>query len=135
MIVARWLATTPWEEQVKRFREVYRERAEAMLKALDEHAPPGITWTRPTGGFYVWVGLPDELDASDLLAKAINHRVAYVPGRGFYADGSGGRQLRLCYSFPTPARIHEGIERLGILLTDELELSRAVLGPGREDHA
>lgn len=128
LVVARWLATTSWEDQVKRFREVYRERAEQMLHALDEFIPPGVAWTRPTGGFYVWMTLPEQLDASSMLAKAITHRVAYVPGRGFYADGSGGRQLRLCYSFPEPAEIREGVERLGLLLVDELELAEAVLG-------
>jgi DNA-binding transcriptional MocR family regulator len=90
--------------------------------------PAGVDWTRPTGGFYVWVTLPAPLDASSMLAKALTHRVAYVPGRGFYADDSGGRQLRLCYSFPTPDRIREGVERLGLLLDDELELADAVLG-------
>ena len=133
LIVARWLATTTWEDQVKRFREVYRERAETLLDALDEHVPAGIRWTRPTGGFYVWVTLPDELDASAMLAKAITHRVAYVPGRGFYADGSGEHQLRLCYSFPSPARIREGVERFAGLLVDELELADAVLGHGPDD--
>ena len=128
LIVARWLATTNWEDQVKRFREVYHERARTMLDAMDEFLPDGIEWTRPTGGFYVWVTLPDPLDASSMLAKAISHRVAYVPGRGFYADGSGRRQLRLCYSFPRPPQIREGVERLGLLLTDELELADAVLG-------
>ena len=76
--------------------------------------------------------LPDTIYASAMLAKAIQHRVAYVPGRGFYADGSGQHQLRLCYSFPTPARIVEGVERLGALLSDELDLADAVLGPRPE---
>jgi 2-aminoadipate transaminase len=62
----------------------------------------------PAGAFYVWLTVPAGIDTSDLLAKAINHRVAYVPGRGFYADGSGGDQLRLCFSYP-PARIREGV--------------------------
>lgn len=133
LVVARWLATTSWEDQVKRFREVYRERAEAMLGALDEHLPPVVTWTRPVGGFYVWMTLPEPLDASSMLAKAINHRVAYVPGRGFYADGSGAQQLRLCYSFPHPAEVREGVERLGALIVDELELADAVLGGAHHD--
>lgn len=133
LVVARWLATTSWEDQVKRFREVYHERAQALLAALDEHLPEGIEWTRPAGGFYVWMTLPDELDTSDMLAKALQHRVAYVPGRGFYADGSGGNQLRLCYSFPPPDEIREGVERLATLLHDELELAAAVLGPSTTD--
>lgn len=128
LVVERWLATTNWQDQVKRFREVYRERAETMLQSLDEHMPEGVTWTRPVGGFYVWVTVPPGLDTSDLLAKGIQQRVAYVPGRGFYADGTGGSNLRLCYSFPPPERIREGIERLGALLTEELELVRAVYG-------
>jgi 2-aminoadipate transaminase len=129
MIVERWLAQTSWLDQVKRFREVYRERAEAMIGALQAHAPAGVSWTTPMGGFYIWVSLPDGLDAKDLLAKAIAHRVAYVPGTGFYADGDGRSMLRLCYSFPSPERIVEGVERLCALLTSELELAHAVLGP------
>jgi len=138
LIVARWLATTSWEDQVKRFREVYRERAETMLGALEEHLPPVVTWTRPVGGFYIWMTLPAPLDASSMLAKAINHRVAYVPGRGFYADGSGAQQLRLCYSYPDPPEIREGVERFGNLITSELELADAILGgphaPHHADH-
>ncbi|MBW3657114.1 MAG: PLP-dependent aminotransferase family protein [Actinobacteria bacterium] len=128
MIVETWFATQPWQDQVKRFVEVYRERAETMLGALDEEMPPGVSWTVPSGGFYVWMTVPRGFDTSDLLAKAINARVAYVPGRGFYGDGAGGEQLRLCYSFPPPDRIREGVARLGELLTRELELVRAVYG-------
>ncbi len=130
MIVERWLATQPWQEQVKRFRAVYAEKAGAMLEALGQHLPEGCSHTVPTGGFYVWVTVPEAIDTSDLLAKAITHRVAYVPGRGFFADGSGQDQLRLCYSFPSPERIREGVHRLGELLADEIELSHAVYGTG-----
>lgn len=128
MLVENWLSTQPWTEQVKRFREVYRERAEAMLAALTEHMPEGVTWTHPTGGFYVWMTVPEAIDTGDLLAKAIHHKVAYVPGRGFFADGAGGNQLRLCYSFPPVDRITEGIARLGELLHEEIDLVRAVYG-------
>ncbi len=143
MIVETWLATQPWQEQVKRFRAVYQERATVMLEALDREMPDGATWTRPTGGFYVWLTVPRGMDTSDLLAKAINHKVAYVPGRGFYADDKGGNQMRLCYSFPEPSSIREGVVRLGELLHEELELVRAVYGDtvpetkgtgGRGDH-
>jgi 2-aminoadipate transaminase len=128
MVVEGWLSTQPWREQVKRFREVYREKAEVMLTALDSEMPDGVTWTVPVGAFYVWLTVPQGIDTSDLLAKAINHRVAYVPGRGFYADGSGGDQARLCFSYPEVRRIREGIARLGELLHQELELVRAVFG-------
>jgi 2-aminoadipate transaminase len=128
MIVERWLADQPWRDQIKRFRAVYQERAEAMLSALAREMPAGVRWTRPAGAFYVWLTVPRGIDTSDLLAKAIQHRVAYVPGRGFYADGAGGDQLRLCFSFPPPDRIEQGITRLGELLHEELELVHAVFG-------
>ena len=128
MIVERWFATQPWQDQVARFRKIYQERAETLLDALDAEMPTGVTWTRPVGGFYVWLTVPAGVDTSDLLAKAVQHRVAYVPGAGFYADGTGTSQMRLSYSFPTPEKIREGAARLGELLHTELELVRAVYG-------
>jgi 2-aminoadipate transaminase len=128
MIVERWLATQPWQEQVERFQTVYRTKAEVMLAALAAEMPDGVHWTVPRGAFYVWLSVPRGIDTSDLLAKAVSQRVAYVPGRGFYADGTGGDQARLCFSFPEVARIQEGVVRLGELLHAELELVRAVFG-------
>jgi 2-aminoadipate transaminase len=128
MVVESWLGDQPWREQIKRFRAVYQEKAELMLGALDAEMPDGVTWTHPTGAFYVWLTVPRGMDTSDLLAKAIQHRVAYVPGRGFYADGAGGDQLRLCFSYPPAGRIIEGIQRLGELFHAELELVHAVFG-------
>lgn len=128
MVVETWLSTQPWQDQIKRFREVYREKSEAMLTSLHAEMPAGVSWTEPQGAFYVWLTLPSGIDTSDLLAKAINHRVAYVPGRGFYADGTGGDQARLCFSYPEVARIREGVTRLAELLHEELELVRAVFG-------
>lgn len=133
MIVEQWLATQPWREQIERFRSVYQERAATMLAALEAEMPDGVTWTHPTGGFYVWLSVPAGIDTSALLAKAIDHRVAFVPGRGFYADGQGGEQMRLCYSFPPPEQIEEGVVRLGKLLAAELDLVRAVYGGGAPD--
>lgn len=128
MIVERWFSTQPWTEQIKVLREVYREKAETMLTGLDAEMPEGVQWNRPTGAFYIWMQVPNGIDTSDLLAKAINHRVAYVPGRGFYADGTGGDKLRLSFSMPSPERIREGVARFGELLHEELDLVRAVYG-------
>lgn len=133
MIVETWFQTQPWREQIKTFREVYREKADAMLGALDEEMPAEVSWTRPTGAFYVWMTVPGGIDTTDLLAKAIAHRVAYVPGRGFYADGDGGDKLRLCFSQPSVERIREGIARFGEVLTDEIELVRAFYGDAPPD--
>ncbi len=127
-IVSAYLRTQPWLEQVKVFRELYRERRDATLSALAQHFPAGATWTRPTGGFYVWVTLPEGLDSKAMLPRAVHARVAYVPGTGFYADGGGGRHLRLSYCFPEPDRIREGVRRLAAVLSEESEL-RSVFGP------
>lgn len=128
MIVERWLQTQPWVEQIKRFRQLYAEKAGVMLDTMAAELPAEVVWTRPQGAFYVWLTVPAGIDTSDLLAKALSHRVAYVPGRGFFADGSGGDHARLCFSFPSTDRIREGVVRLGELLHAELELVRAVYG-------
>jgi 2-aminoadipate transaminase len=128
LAVAEYLSTQSWREQIKTFRELYRERRDAMLDALDALMPPGCTWTKPDGGFYVWLTLPEGLDAKVMQPRGIAERVAYVPGIGFYADGSGQRELRLSYCFPTPDRIREGVRRLAGVVEQELELRATVLG-------
>ena len=89
--------------------------------------PAGCRWTRPGGGFYIWLKLPDGLDSKAMLPRAISGRVAYVPGTGFYADGSGGQYMRLSYCYPEPARIKEGVRRLAGVIEAETEL-RATFG-------
>ena len=128
LLIERWLTTQPWQEQVKRYRTLYQQKAELMLDALGSEMPEEVDWTRPRGGFFVWLTVPTGIDTSALLAKAIGRRVAYVPGRGFYDDGSGGDHLRLCFSFPPLTRIREGVSRLAELLGDELDLLRSVYG-------
>jgi 2-aminoadipate transaminase len=131
LTVREYLATQPWQEQIKTFRELYRERRDAALSALSRMMPPECHWTRPAGGFYVWLRLPDGVDAKAMLPRAISSRVAYVPGTGFYADGSGGQYARLCYSFPDPARISEGVRRLASVIQTEIQL-RDDFGPAPE---
>jgi DNA-binding transcriptional MocR family regulator len=119
--VAGYLQRCDWRGQVKSFRELYRERRDAMLGALEDLLPQA-TWTVPGGGFYVWLGLPDGLDAAAMLPRAVTERVAYVPGTAFFADGGGGGHLRLSYGYPTPDRIREGVRRLATVVQAELEL-------------
>lgn len=128
MVVERWLATQPWQDQIARFRQTYRERATTMLDALSSHMPAGMEWNAPRGGLFVWVSVGAGIDTSALLAKAVQRRVAYVPGDGFFADGSGHTHLRLNFSYPPPERIQEGVERLASVITEERELARAVYG-------
>ncbi len=122
LAVAAYLRTQPWQDQIKAFVELYRERRDAMLKAMRDLLPAGCTWGVPEGGFYVWLTLPDGLDSKAMLPRAISERVAYVPGTAFYADGGGTGALRLSYCFPTPDRIREGIRRFAGVLEVELDL-------------
>ncbi len=123
--VATYFETMPWQQQLKTFREVYRERRDVALTALHDLMPAGTRWTVPSGGFYIWLTLPDGLHSKDMLPRAIAERVAYVPGTGFYADGTGGAHLRLCYSFPPPDRIREGVRRLAAVIEQESALRSA----------
>ncbi|MCX8527773.1 MAG: aminotransferase class I/II-fold pyridoxal phosphate-dependent enzyme, partial [Candidatus Nanopelagicales bacterium] len=104
------------------FREVYRERRDALLESLQALMPAGTTWTIPAGGFYSWLTLPEGLDASAMLPRAVAALVAYVPGTGFYVDGQGRQNLRLSYCYPEPERIREGVRRLAAVMESELEL-------------
>lgn len=122
LTVSEYVATQPWREQIKSFREVYRERRDAMLDALDTLMPAGTTWTVPAGGFYSWLTLPEGLDATAMAPRAIANLVAYVPGTGFYVDGQGRRNMRLSYCYPEPDRIREGVRRLAGVIESEIEL-------------
>jgi 2-aminoadipate transaminase len=99
---------------VKKIRALYRERRDAMLKAMEEHFPPEVTWTRPQGGLFLWARLPECIDAQELLETAIEEKVSFVPGTAFYATGDRGRCcMRLNFSYSPPDIIEEGIARLG----------------------
>lgn len=93
--------------------ERYRRKREAMLEALQREMPQGISWTRPEGGLFLWVRLPEDLDATALLRTAMEEEgVAYVPGQPFHCDGSGRNTMRLNFSYPSEDEIKDGIARL-----------------------
>ncbi|MDN4473873.1 PLP-dependent aminotransferase family protein [Demequina zhanjiangensis] len=123
LAIRSYLDHHDWQGQIKGFREQYRERRDATISALQEHIPEA-TWNVPDGGFYVWVKLPEGLDAKSMLPRAITARVAYVAGSAFYIDGSGTDHLRLSFCYPTPDRIREGIRRLASVVDAELETVR-----------
>jgi len=133
LTVAAYLSTQPWFDQVKAFRELYRERRDALLESMAAYLPAGTTWTRPAGGFYSWVTLPGGLDAGAMLPRAVTARVAYVPGTGFYSGWAktspeARSSLRLSYCYPEPDRIREGVRRLAGVVQAELDLT-STFGP------
>ena len=131
--VTQYLATMPWREQIKVYREIYLERRDALLAALHDLAPAGTSWTRPTGGLFIWATLTEGLDSKAMMPRAIAARVAYVPGTGFYADGTGRSNMRLNFSFSSPERLREGVRRLSGVMEQELEM-RAVFGASAAPH-
>jgi 2-aminoadipate transaminase len=128
LAVSSYLANHDWRNQIKAYREMYRERRDAMVDALAEHIPEA-SWTVPDGGFYTWVKLPDGLDAQAMLPRAITALVAYVSGTAFYADGQGADHMRLSFCYPTPERIREGVRRLAGVVAAESELME-IFGTG-----
>ncbi|MET3601066.1 PLP-dependent aminotransferase family protein [Martelella mangrovi] len=120
MAIAR-VAENSFEAQAEKINTVYRERRDAMLKALADYMPAGVEWTRPEGGMFIWLTLPERMDATELLPLSLKTaKVAFVPGNAFYADGSGRNHLRLSFSCSAPEVIDEGIRRLGAVLSEEL---------------
>ena len=108
------------DRHVKVIQETYRERRNAMLDALEEHMPAGVSWTKPQGGLFLWATLPEKINSTDMLQEAIDEKVTYVPGEFFYPDGKGKNSMRLNFSFCKPEIINEGISRLGKAIKKKL---------------
>jgi 2-aminoadipate transaminase len=104
------------DEQLTKSRSLYRHKCERTLAALERSMPPGVRWTRPKGGFFSWLTLPEGVSAADLAMRAVEEGVAVVPGSLFFTDGRGADNVRLSFSLVDEALIDEGIERLASLL-------------------
>jgi len=112
-------------QHVKLIRETYRQRCGVMLSAMEKYFPPGVSWTRPQGGLFLWVMLPESISAIEVLKAALAEKVAFIPGFAFYPDGvSGQNTLRLTFSTASPDMIEEGIKRLGKAIDKELAKTR-----------
>jgi len=110
-----FLATGAQPAHLEKIRRAYGERFDVLDAALREHLPATFTWTRPEGGMFLWITGPEELDALDLLKRALEHKVAFVPGRDFFPADGGRNHLRLNFSNSTPERLREGVKRLAAL--------------------
>src|SRR3989440_10812035 len=111
--VSAYFDSGPWQKYVRSLIEIYRRRRDVMLDSLAEHFPREAEWTHPEGGLFIWATLPHYIDTTDLLARALDDHVAFVPGRAAFLDGRGGSSMRLNYSGVGEDQIREGIQRLG----------------------
>ncbi|WP_025661746.1 PLP-dependent aminotransferase family protein [Rhizobium sp. IBUN] len=115
------VAERGFDAQVAKIKSVYSHRRNVMLAALEKYMPAGTSWTKPEGGMFIWVTLPDGMDGAKLLAKSLETaNVAFVPGKAFFADGSGENTFRVSFSCANDQMIEEGISRLGALIAGEI---------------
>jgi 2-aminoadipate transaminase len=137
MQISAYLEMFDIDKNLARMRAVYRERRDAMIRALEREMPKGVRFSRPSGGLFLWLELPPHLDARELLRRSLERDVAFVPGRGFFPKGNKENTLRLSYSNVTVARIEEGIRRLATAVKEMMgadayrEHSQAAGGPAK----
>jgi 2-aminoadipate transaminase len=142
LFVATYFRSGMWPQLLETFKERYRRRRDVMLDALAEFFGPEASWTRPEGGLFLWATLPDYIDTTDLLVRALEEKVAFVPGRGAYLDGRGGSSMRLNFSGVTDDDIREGVRRIGKVVREQVGLYGTLTGnaageepPARRDAA
>ena len=126
--VAAYFASGDWRPYVASLREIYHRRRDVILDALAEHLPAAASWTHPQGGLFIWVTLPDYINTTDLLARALAENVAFVPGEAAFADGRGRASMRLNFSSSTEDEIREGVRRIGKIVAQQVALYDTLTG-------
>jgi 2-aminoadipate transaminase len=128
LMVQAWFEQGGWMEYVHSLVELYRARRDTMLDALADHFPAAAEWTHPSGGLFIWVTLPDFIDTTDLLARALRDNVAFVPGEAAFLDGRGRSAMRLNFSGSGEDSIREGVRRIGEVVSEQVELYGTLTG-------
>ncbi len=129
--VAAYFREADWRAYLDSLIVLYRRRRDVLLEALEEHLPPEAAWTRPRGGLFVWATLPDYIDTTDLLARALRENVAFVPGRAAFLDGRGGSSMRLNFSGVGEDDLREGVRRIGHVVREQVSLYSTLTGASR----
>src|SRR5437764_7064507 len=128
LMVQAYFEQSDWRDYVESLTEIYRDRRDTMLDALAEFFPREADWTKPHGGMFIWVTLPDFIDTTDLLARALRENVAFVPGAAAYLDGRGRSSMRLNFSAVDGDELREGIRRIGEVVKEQVELYGTLTG-------
>jgi 2-aminoadipate transaminase len=126
--VSEYFAYGDWQPYVAELCDLYHRRRDVILDALAEHLPAAATWTRPQGGLFIWVTLPDFIGTTDLLARALAENVAFVPGEAAFADGRGRHSMRLNFSSSGDDDIREGVRRIGKIVAEQVALYDKLTG-------
>src|SRR3954470_2825510 len=128
LMVSSYFAEVRWQDYVESLAEIYRARRDTMLDTLERHFPEQAEWTRPGGGLFIWATLPDFIDTTDLLARALQANVAFVPGEAAFLDGRGRNAMRLNFSGSDEGAIREGVRRIGEVVTEQVQLYGTLTG-------
>jgi 2-aminoadipate transaminase len=129
--VSAYFDAGPWDDYVRSLLEIYRRRRDVMLDSMAEHFPREAEWTHPQGGLFIWATMPDYIDTTDLLARALREHVAFVPGRAAFVDGRGGSSMRLNFSGVDEEAIREGIRRIGEVVHEQVAMYGTLTGAQR----
>ena len=121
MLVSEYLSISDWQGQIATYRDLYREKRDSALGAVSQYLPK-IKTTRPDGGFFLWLTLPEGLNSKEMLPLAVTELVAYTPGTAFYGDGRGKENIRVCFSHPTAENVAVGIKRLSNVINQQIDL-------------
>jgi 2-aminoadipate transaminase len=117
----QYLENEDIDEHIQVIRELYGRHCDLMISLIEEHFPAQVRYTRPDGGMFLWVTLPDGCSSVELFDEAIRQKVAFVPGTPFHADGGGENTMRLNFSNADEESIEKGIRRLGRCIREYLE--------------
>ena len=120
MMVSEYLSLSDWQGQIDTYRKLYASKRDAALEGLSQYLPR-VQTTRPQGGFFLWLTLPEGLNSKEMLPLAVNELVAYTPGTAFYGDGRGANNIRICFSHPTAENVKVGIKRLSNVVNLQLD--------------
>ncbi|MGM0367838.1 MAG: PLP-dependent aminotransferase family protein [Actinomycetota bacterium] len=124
-IAFEYFSDPSWKDNIDNFIKIYSKRRDAMLESLEKYFPEGSTWSKPKGGFFIWLKLPDYLNTKEILADAIRNKVAYVPGSGFYADNIGYNEARLAFCSENTENIKKGIKILAEIIKGKIKLYKS----------
>ena len=112
LLVAEYLKRGLLSQQIDKICSLYSRKLRVMLKALKQYMPEGVKWSKPKGGLFLWIELPETISTTDLFPKAVENGVAYVIGSAFHCDGKGQNTMRMNFSYSSEQQIIEGIKRL-----------------------
>jgi 2-aminoadipate transaminase len=124
-IAFEYFSDPSWEENIKEFIKIYKKRRDTMLESLEEYLSGIAEWSRPEGGFFIWLKVPNYLNMKEILADAVRKKVAFVPGTGFYADGRGNDAARLAFCTESRDNIQKGMKILAEIIKDRIKLYKS----------